>query len=249
MSIGTVLPPSAIDAAAPSRMSTTWAACSALARCGRPSAIAPGHLGDAARPRHAAERRPDGRAPARSVPPYRTEFDESRRSPGGCRAPATRRRRGIRGRRGSSPAARRRSSSSGAGPTPSPSSTAATMRSGLPIRNDVAIEGDPVRHQVPAPGANGPSRARASRSPGSAGRPRRRRGRRRRRTAPAPGASARSGPTGPPSRRPAPSRAARSGPRRPPSAVPRRGTSTASSRDAGRARRPASARARARPRR
>ena len=34
-----VAPPSAIDAAAPSRMSTTWAACSALARCGRPSAI------------------------------------------------------------------------------------------------------------------------------------------------------------------------------------------------------------------
>ena len=38
--IETVRPPSAIDAAAPSRMSTTWAACSALARCGRPSAIA-----------------------------------------------------------------------------------------------------------------------------------------------------------------------------------------------------------------
>ena len=34
-------PPSAIDAAAASRISTTWAACSALARCGRPSAIAP----------------------------------------------------------------------------------------------------------------------------------------------------------------------------------------------------------------
>ena len=95
-------PPSAIDAAAASRMSTTWAACSPLARCGRPSAIA---AAISATPRAQAVPRYAGRTRATGsyVCAIRARLRRSHRSPGSCRAPATRRRRGIRCCRSASP--------------------------------------------------------------------------------------------------------------------------------------------------
>ena len=189
-------------------MSTTWAACSALARCGRSSAIARRHLGDAAGPRRPAVARPN-EVDRLVVLAIGADLD------GGVEVleAAERQRRVVAveleaaGR--ASPGARHRSSRVSRTTAPPSSSIAATIRSGLPIRNGVPSTVTRSGFRLPAP------------RPDRAGRPEHRRDERERvdadvdqdadveERAPAPGATSRSGPSSPRHRRPARSRGGR----------------------------------------